>query len=163
MASTSPVPPPTLTSIGASGPASGSQDTFWDSPLQFVTEAQKEQQNLQRQQLSQSNLQRHHQMTNGPGGDGAAARSSFNSSRATAPLPLPPRDVNTQLSVETPIAQQLQQHLAANDMYNTLPNLISHHHHPILLAIACLFVYFCRSLLFITFCYFKLPNERQRL
>ena len=42
VASTSPVPPPTLTSIGASGPASGSQDTFWDSPLQFVTEAQKE-------------------------------------------------------------------------------------------------------------------------
>jgi len=114
----SPQPPAALSAVS-------SQDAFWDSPLQFVTEAQqKDQQNLQRPpQLSHNNLQRHHQMiANGAAGDGPM-RSSFHSTRATAPLPLPPRGVSTQLSVETPIAQQLQQHLAANDIHRkSLPH-----------------------------------------
>jgi len=119
----SPLPP-----VASNAGVGTSQDAFWDSPLQFVTEAQqKEQQSLQRQQLSQNNLQRHHQLlANGAAGDGAT-RSSFHSTRATAPLPLPPRGVSTQLSVETPIAQQLQQHLAANDIHRkSLP----HRHAP---------------------------------
>jgi len=147
--STYPLLPPPHHSNSASiiAPPNHSQDAFWDSPLQFVSEAQKAPQDHQphhhlRQQLSHGNLQRHQQLSNGPEA-AAVSRSSFHttSPRANAPLPLPPRDVGThlsveasrggaggsscsaQLSLETPIAQQLQQHLVANDIHRkSLPH-----------------------------------------